>query len=299
MRLEFIVPASQDGRKLKSCIRSYKGISASLWKRIKWDGRVTIDGVENRNANIILHEGNVVVCEWEESSDIIPSDRPVDILYEDPFLLVANKSVQMLIHPTSRGVQDTLVNAVAGYFQRESIVSGIHPIYRLDRNTTGVVVVAKSARIQHALSKTHDRIYREYIAIAEGNITEDSGIIDEPVGRKEGSIVEWTVRRDGKIARTEFAVIERNENFTVLRLHLLTGRTHQIRVHLSHAGHPLLGDDLYGGDIRLIDRQALHAFSVRFTHPETGETLYFEAPLPEDMQKLITLKTEKMMKYSE
>ena len=145
----------------------------------------------------------------------------------------------------------------------------------------------------------HSATYREYIAIAEGNITEDSGIIDEPVGRKEGSIVEWTVRRDGKTARTEFAVIERNENFTVLRLHLLTGRTHQIRVHLSHAGHPLLGDDLYGGDIRLIDRQALHAFSVRFTHPETGETLYYEAPLPEDMQKLITKETEKMMKYSE
>ena len=103
MRLEFMVPVSQDGRKLKSCIRSYKGISASLWKRIKWDGRVTIDGVENRNANVILREGNVVVCEWEESSDIIPSDRPVDILYEDPFLLLANKPVQSLYIPYKSG----------------------------------------------------------------------------------------------------------------------------------------------------------------------------------------------------
>ena len=290
MRLEFIVPASQDGRKLKSCIRSYKGISASLWKRIKWDGRVTIDGVENRNANVILRKGNAVVCEWDENSDIIPSDRPVDILYEDSFLLVVNKPVQMLIHPTSRGVQDTLVNAVAGYYRRVKTEIGIHPLYRLDRNTTGVVVVAKSARIQHALSKSHDLMYREYIALAEGNIRDSSGLIDEPIGRKPGSIVEWMVRDDGKPAQTEFTVLERKEDFTVLRLHLLTGRTHQIRVHLSHAGHPLLGDDLYGGDTRLIDRQALHAFSVRFTHPETGEALHFEAPLPEDMQNLIIHK---------
>ena len=194
MRLEFIVPVSQDGRKLKSCIRSYKGISASLWKRIKWDGKVTIDGVENRNANVILRKGNVVVCEWDENSDIIPSDRPVDILYEDSFLLVVNKPVQMLIHPTSRGVQDTLVNAVAGYYRRVKTEIGIHPLYRLDRNTTGVVVVAKSARIQHALSKSHDLMYREYIALAEGNIRDSSGLIDEPIGRKPGSIVEWMVR---------------------------------------------------------------------------------------------------------
>lgn len=290
MRLEFIVPASQDGRKLKSCIRSYKGISASLWKRIKWDGRVTINGMENRNANVILRKGNVVVCEWEENSDIIPSDRPVDILYEDSFLLVVNKPVQMLIHPTSRSVQDTLVNAVAGYYRRVKTEAGIHPLYRLDRNTTGVVVVAKSARIQHALSKSHDLMYREYIAFAGGNIREPSGLIDEPIGRKPGSIVEWMVRDDGKTAQTEFTVLERKEDFTVLRLHLLTGRTHQIRVHLSHAGHPLLGDDLYGGDTRLIDRQALHAFSVRFIHPETGDALHFEAPLPEDMQNLIIHK---------
>ena len=290
MRLEFIVPVSQDGRKLKSCIRSYKGISASLWKRIKWEGRVTINGVENRNANVILRKGNVVVCEWDENSDIIPSDRPVDILYEDSFLLVVNKPVQMLIHPTSRSVQDTLVNAVAGYYRRVKTEAGIHPLYRLDRNTTGVVVVAKSARIQHALSKSHDLMYREYIALAEGNIRESSGFIDEPIGRKPGSIVEWMVRDDGKPAQTEFTVLERKEDFSVLRLHLLTGRTHQIRVHLSHAGHPLLGDDLYGGDTRLIDRQALHAFSVRFTHPETGEALHFEAPLPEDMQNLIIHK---------
>ena len=102
--------------------------------------------------------------------------------------------------------------------------------------------------------------------------------------------MEWMVRDDGKPAQTEFTVLERKGDFTVLRLHLLTGRTHQIRVHLSHAGHPLLGDDLYGGDTRLIDRQALHAFSVRFTHPETGEALHFEAPLPEDMQNLIIHK---------
>ena len=287
MRLEFVVPPEQDGRKLKSCVRSYKGLSASLWKRIKWDGRVTINGTANYNANVILHAGDHVVCEWDEKTDIIPSDIGLDILYEDEFLLVINKPIGMLIHPTSRHGADTLVNAVAGDFAREHKEGGIHPVFRLDRNTTGTVVVAKSGRIQHALSGSHDRIYREYLALATGNFPSDSGFIDRPIGRKEGSIVEWTVRDDGKPARTEFTVLERKTGFTVLKLHLLTGRTHQIRVHLSYLGHPLLGDDLYGGDCSRMKRQALHARSVRFIHPETGEELRFEAPVPEDMKSVM------------
>lgn len=221
---------------------------------------------------------------WDESSDIVPADIPLDILYEDDTLLVVNKGTGMIIHPTNAGIHDTLVNAVAGYFQKKGEKSGIHPVYRLDRNTTGVVVVAKSAKAQYALTRSHDLIHREYIAVAGGYIPGEFGIVDAPIGRKEGSIIEWTVRKDGRPARTEYTVLRHGDNYTVLKLHLLTGRTHQIRVHARYMGTPLLGDDLYGGNHDLISRQALHAHTVSFTHPETGEAMKFTAPVPADME---------------
>lgn len=286
MRLQFVVPPEQDGGKLKNFIRS-QGFSAGFWKKVKWHGRVSVNGVFIHNANEILREGSRVVCEWDDAPDIVPFSAPLSIVYEDEHLLVVNKPAHQLIHPTSRGAFDTLVNIIAAYYKENHIEAGIHPVYRLDRNTTGLVVVAKSSWVQHALSRSHDTIYREYIAIAEGRLTPEKGMLSAPIGRKEGSIVEWTVREDGKPAYTEYEVLAYHENVTVLRLHLLTGRTHQIRVHLSHRGHPLLGDDLYGGSVTDIARQALHAYSVAFTHPATGRKLTFTAPLPEDMKSFM------------
>lgn len=284
MEIDFEADAFDEGRHLRDVIRGHKGFSSALWKRIKWNGEVWLNGTRIHNAKTVLHEGDRVRLVWDESSDIVPADIPLDILYEDDTLLVVNKGTGMIIHPTNAGIHDTLVNAVAGYFQKKGEESGIHPVYRLDRNTTGVVVVAKSAKAQYALTRSHDLIHREYIAVAGGYIPGEFGIVDAPIGRKEGSIIEWTVRKDGRPARTEYTVLRHGDNYTVLKLHLLTGRTHQIRVHARYMGTPLLGDDLYGGNHDLISRQALHAHTVTLTHPETGEAMKFTAPVPADME---------------
>lgn len=286
MEISFVVSPEMEGRMVKDVVKRTHHLSAGLWKRIKWSGQVTVNGVNIHNARHPLHAGDRVVLAWSEENDIVPADIPLSVVYEDESLLVVDKGPWMIIHPTAHGAYDTLVNAVAGYFQRKNLAAGIHPVYRLDRNTTGLVLVAKSAKGQYDLSHSHDRIYREYLALVSGHMAEKKGVIDRPIGRKEGSIVEWTVRDDGKRAVTEYEVLEERESYSLLRIHLLTGRTHQIRVHFQSLGHPLLGDDLYGGPCELISRQALHAYTLSFQHPETGENMHLMAPIPEDMRKL-------------
>ncbi len=272
---------------LRNFMRKENGFSASLWKRIKWAGSVTVNGVPVHNAKMMLGAGDHVVCRWSEETDIVPISLPLFVVYEDEALLIVDKPAGMMIHPTHKSPQDTLVNAVAGYFSEKKETAGIHPIYRLDRNTTGLVVIAKSAKIQYELSKRHDLITRHYLAFASGHLEEEMGRIEAPIGRVDGSSVAWQVREDGKRAVTDYEVLSREDGFDIVRLHLLTGRTHQIRVHMAYLGHPLLGDDFYGGPSDRIDRQALHAVDVSFVHPVTGETMYFVLPLPEDMLSVI------------
>lgn len=286
MRLEWTVPEGAPEMMLRNFVRKSGGLSASLWKRVKWNGVVTVNGDAVHNARMTVRAGDRVACEWDETTDIVPARIPLSVVYEDDALLIIDKGPGMIIHPTHKSLHDSLVNAVAGYFADRGERCGIHPVYRLDRNTTGLVVVAKSAREQWALSRSHDQITRQYLAVCAGHLAEDAGVIDEPIGRKPGSIVEWMVREDGRPARTAYEVLARGANCDFLRLRLFTGRTHQIRVHLSHLGHPLLGDDLYGGPCGRIARQALHAADVAFRHPATGEPLHFSAPLPEDMRRI-------------
>lgn len=286
MELHWTVPAGRE-MMLRNFIRTHCGLSASLWKRIKWHGTVEVNGAEIHNAQRIVRGGDLVRCCWTEENNIVPAEIPLSIVYEDEWLLLVDKGPGMIIHPTHKEIHESLVNAVAGYFARQGIEAGIHPIYRLDRNTTGLVVVAKSAKVQYDLSRSHDQICRHYLAFSAGHLPEEKGMIDAPIGRRPGSIVEWMVREDGKEARTSYEVLARVGDFDVLRLRLYTGRTHQIRVHMAYLGHPLLGDDFYGGPCGRIQRQALHASDVAFRHPVSGEMLYFKAPLPEDMKVLL------------
>jgi 23S rRNA pseudouridine1911/1915/1917 synthase len=292
MEMTFVVPADRSPQKLSRFIRSGGRLSCSLWKRIKWNGQVTVNGVPSYSANMPVRSGDRIVCTWQEESDIIPSMGPLHVIYEDEWLVVVDKPAGQIIHPTGRTVCDTLVNAVAGYYKRTGQQTGCHPVYRLDRNTTGLVVVAKSAFVQHHLTAEHDRIRRIYLALTSGIPDLPSGMIDSPIGRKEGSIIEWTVRQDGKEAVTSYHVLQKFTDYALVALHLLTGRTHQIRVHMADMGHPLLGDDLYGGPCRLIGRQALHAAQVSFVHPVTGEKLLFTSPVPEDMAVLTGMVSE-------
>lgn len=287
LKIFYIVDAAHDGRELCQLVRAPLGLSAKLWKRIKWNGTILVNGQAHHDARLRVREGDEVTLLWQETSPVVPADLPLDILYEDEIILAVNKHADMIVHPTHRESRDTLVHAVAGYLERRGEAAGIHPLYRLDRNTTGIVVIAKSAREQYAMTKYHGQLYREYLALVTGHLDASKGCIDMPIGRDPARANHWQVRTDGRRALTEYEVSAVWPDYSLLKIHLLTGRTHQIRVHFSALGHPLLGDSAYGGPYDVIPRQALHAWRVHFRHPDTGREIHLEAPIPEDMQHLI------------
>lgn len=209
---------------------------------------------------------------------------PSAIAYEDDYLLIIDKPPDMLIHPTVNESACTLYDYVAAYYQQKNLSCGIHPVSRLDRNTSGLVIFAKEPVVQFWLSQRE--IIKEYLAIATGRIEQDAGIIEAPIARKEGSIIERCVNENGKYAKTAYQVLHRSENKTLLRLRLFTGRTHQIRVHLAHIGHPLYNDNLYGTPGPQ-SRHALHAYRLQFIHPVSDLSLEVTRELPKDLRKII------------
>lgn len=287
MKLSCTVDAAHDGREIRQLALSTLGLSAKLWKRIKWNGTILVNGKPCRNASLRVKAGDELTMLWQEASPVVPVDLPLDVLYEDEAFLIVNKPAAMIVHPTHREARDTLVHAVAGYFRSRGEAAGIHPLYRLDRDTTGIVILAKSARIQHAMTQCHGQIYREYLALVTGQLNREKGRIDMPIGRDTSKANHWQVRADGRRALTEYETIASWPSYSLLKIHLLTGRTHQIRVHFAALGHPLLGDTAYGAPGDAISRQALHAWRIHFHHPDTGKEIHIEAPLPEDMHHLI------------
>ena len=203
------------------------------------------------------------------------------VFYEDEYLLIVNKPAGMLVHPTVKEDGSTLYNYVAHYYKQQGLLHNIHPVSRLDRNTSGLVIFAKEPRIQFLLSQ--QEVIKKYLGIVTGTLPADSGIIEAPISRKEGSIIERCVSPNGKYARTDYKLISRRKHLSLLELQLHTGRTHQIRVHMKHIGHPLPGDFLYNPNYHVIKRQALHSHCLSFEHPITKEPLTFSSPLPDDM----------------
>jgi 23S rRNA pseudouridine1911/1915/1917 synthase len=235
-----------------------------------------------------LMEGDLlrVVFPVEVPSKVMAKENiPLSIVYEDDFLLVIDKTPYMSTIPSREHPTGSLANALLYYYEQHGIASTIHIVNRLDRDTSGLLIVAKHRYTHHLFSKQQKStlINRRYEAIVHGQLGPDNGTIDAPIGRKETSIIEREVRGDGQVAITHYQVIKRYKEFTHLSIKLQTGRTHQIRVHLSYIGHPLLGDNLYGGERRLISRQALHSRELSFRHPMTGEQLTFLTSLPEDI----------------
>lgn len=209
---------------------------------------------------------------------------PGAIAYEDDYLLIIDKPPGMLIHPTVNESGCTLYDHVAAYYQQKNLSCDIHPVSRLDRNTSGLVIFAKEPVVQFWLSQRE--IIKEYLAIATGRIELDAGIIEAPIARKEGSIIERCISENGKYAKTAYQVLHRSEDKTLLRLRLFTGRTHQIRVHLAHIGHPLYNDNLYGTPGPQ-SRHALHAYRLQFIHPVSDLSLEVTRELPKDLRKII------------
>ena len=214
---------------------------------------------------------------------------PLDILYEDEDILVVNKPSDTPIHPSQGNYDNSLANGVKYYYEQQGINFVFRCINRLDRDTTGLVVIAKNMLSGAALNlaMVNREIHRTYLAVVKGKLPEN-GTIDFPIARKDGSTVERCVDFEtGEHAVTHFECLEQNEKYSLAKIWLETGRTHQIRVHMNYIGHPLPGDFLYHNDRTEIGRQALHSWKLEFHHPVSGELMQFETPLPEDMRKLL------------
>lgn len=289
--LEFLVSPGEEGRRVDSLLRSH-GLSTSAIRRAKRRERgLLVDG-EDIYTSYLLHAGQTVsiLCDDRAGSDIVPSDGPVDILYEDGDLLVVDKPAGLTVHPCAGNWDDSLGSRLVHYYQTIGLQADFHPVHRLDKGTSGLMVVAKHPAAQHALTAAlHGQGFlRKYLAVCEGLPSPAAGVVDAPLGRTEESYIRQCVRPDGKSARTHYEVIGHNDRFSLLRLRLETGRTHQIRVHMAYLGHPLAGDFLYGTeDAALISRPALHSAHLELCQPFTGEKLVFTSPLPADMARLM------------
>lgn len=232
---------------------------------------------------------SVLIDFEEDNSNIVASNIPLDIIYEDDYLLVINKPANIAIHPSILHFDNSLSNGVKFYFDKLGLKKKIRIVNRLDRNTSGIVLFAKNEYIQECLIKQMKtkELKKEYLAIAKGILESKSDTLNFPIARKEGSIIERTVSSDGDSAITHYDIVKEFNNLSLVHIVLETGRTHQIRVHFSYIGHPILGDTLYGSPSELINRQALHSYKLTFIHPVTKKVLSLEAPLPNDIKNII------------
>lgn len=292
------IDASQKGSRLDKALSEYlDSVSRSYLQKLIKEGYVTVNDKQEK-ASYRLEPDDMVMVTLpdEEPLDVLPENIPLDILYEDPELLVVNKPKGMVVHPAAGHSGGTLVNALLYHCAGQlSGINGVQRpgiVHRIDKDTTGALVVCKTDRAHQSLAiqlKEHT-ITRRYQAIVLHNIKEDSGTVDAPIGRHPTDRKKMTVNeRNGKRAVTHYRVLERFGNYTYIECRLETGRTHQIRVHMSHIGHPLLGDEIYGPakcPFKL-QGQCLHAMVLGFCHPVTGEYMEFTAPLPEYFNQLL------------
>lgn len=257
----------------------------------KTDHGILKNGIWARTRDELKPGDQLTLTLKEESSseNIVPSNLPFPIVYEDEDLMVINKPAGMPIHPSQGYFDNTLANAAAYYFAQKGQPFVYRCINRLDKDTTGLLILAKHAHSASLLSQmVADRdIHRQYLALAKG-LVEESGTITAPIARAPGSTIERMVDfENGEYACTHYHRLAYKNGYSLVSLKLETGRTHQIRVHMNYIGHPLPGDFLYHPDFSVISRQALHSHRLSFAHPITGELLSFEAALPDDMASVL------------
>ncbi len=293
-RLTHTVTPEQEGRRVDAVLRESLHLTGSVIRRIKWlpDG-ILLDG-EKTFPNVLVKPGQVLDVAVDDPSReniILAAPGPLDIVYEDDHLVVVNKQAGVLVHPVVPEQTDTLGNFLLWHYRSTGRTGTLfHPVHRLDRGTTGLLVVAKHPSAQTGLkNQLHTPDFRRtYLALTVGCPDPRSGTVDAPIGKAPDSPIAHQVTPEGQRAVTHYEVIQTFQDLALVRLVLETGRTHQIRVHMAHLGHPLLGDFLYGTEVKeVIDRPALHSHALSFRHPVTDERLSFTQPLPEDMAGLL------------
>ena len=280
-KLTYEMTAEQEGMKIGDFLRK-TGYSRHVVIHLKkTENGILLNG-QWAYVGQSLKEGDhleIHILESESSEQIVPTELPLKIVYEDEDLLVINKSADLPIHPSVNNYDNTLANALMWYYQQRGETFVYRCINRLDRDTTGLLIVAKNMLSGGILSDMMKKreIHREYLAIAEGKVPKE-GRIDAPIARKEKSVIERCVNFEkGDRAVTHYRRLDYRNGYSLVKLKLETGRTHQIRVHMKYIGHPLTGDYLYNPDYRILDHQALHSWKLAFTHPITGAKMQFRA----------------------
>ena len=290
--IDYIIDEAGDGLRIEQYLRR-KGYSGQNLAEIKRMPRSVLVNGEHYYMKQKLNTGDhlsIHICETKCSEKIPPVQIPLDIVYEDEDIIVINKQAGMPIHPSLNNYMNSMANALAWYYQEQGKPFIFRCCNRLDRDTSGLTVVAKhlvSGNILSDMVRRRD-IHREYLAIVRGHVSPEAGTINAPLARKPGTIIERTVDwEQGETAITHYRLVEERNGHSLISLRLETGRTHQIRIHMKYLGYPLIGDYLYNPDMEYIGRQALHSHRLSFTHPITGKPMEFTAPLPKDMEKVL------------
>ena len=289
MFLEYVVKKDDDFKTINEVLTSNFYISSRLRNKLINLKAVKLNG-NFVNTRSFVKELDLITIDFnyeEDNSNILPTKMDLQIIYEDEWLLIVNKPAGIAIHPSLLHYTDSLSNGVRYYFDLIGLKKKIRPVNRLDANTSGLVVFAKCEYIQECFIKqmANKTFKKEYLCIVNGVFDKKTGIINLPVARKSGSIIERCVDINGQDAVTYYEVIEEFGNYSMVKCLLETGRTHQIRVHMSYIGHPLLGDTLYGYPSKLINRQALHSYMIEFVHPISKKVMNFTCDLPKDMKQ--------------
>ena len=289
MRLAYVNSSKYSN--VKEVLKAEFSMSDRLLLKLKKLDKIYLNG----NVTSVNHpvlENDLIECylDYEEdNSNIVPTEMPLNIIYEDEAYIVVNKPAGIPVHPSMDHYTDSLSNEIAFYFNQIGLKKKIRPVNRLDKDTSGIVIFAKNEYIQECLVRQmkSKEFIKRYIAVVNGNLDNLEGTINAPIARKEGSIIERCVSETGDIAITHYKVLKRKTDFDIVECILETGRTHQIRVHFAYLGHSLLGDTLYGTSSNLINRQALHAYEVEFIHPLSKKKVKYIATVPEDLNKLM------------
>lgn len=266
-------------------------ISGRLFRRLYKKKHIYLNGKFVRKSTELKKGDKVTIYMEDEENNIAPEKMELDIVYENHDLLVINKQADIVVHPTKSHQENTLSNGIAYYFKKNGIYKKIRFVNRLDMDTTGLLIVAKNpyAHQQVAIQLEENTVDKKYFALVEGVVEKDEDTIDLPIGREEEASIRKVVTKKGQKALTAYRVIERFKDASLVEVQIFTGRSHQIRVHMNHIGHPIIGDSLYNKESPYIKRQALHSYYLKAKQPRTHNDIEFIAPLPRDMEQLISL----------
>ena len=278
MEIKYIV--EENNLTINYILKNILHMSSRLFNKLVKNHLIFCNNI-NCDTRSHTHVGDIITIDFnyeEDSSNIIAKEMNLDIVYEDEWLIIINKPRGISVHPSILHFDDSLANGIKFYFDKINLHKKIRPVNRLDLGTEGLIIFAKNEYIQECLvnQMNSNIFYKEYLALVEGFLKTKKGCIDKPIGRKKGSIIERCISPDGKKAITNYEVLKESNNYSLVKCVLLTGRTHQIRVHFSSIGHPLVGDTLYGKPSSLLPSQALLCYKIAFIHPISKKKLEFE-----------------------